>query len=161
MSNPRYRKSPPPWNSPFQTPEDREKALKEAREYQDFIFSAIRSKIPDMKTTNRLTKTQQKIIRALVAKCTKFCPHIDSLIMPKVNHCIFPEIGTVSCYVCADDFLKLIAQESDNNCNYCGLENDNFVAFSVPLGTGGLVSFNLGTKCCAGKLTGEKYPESE
>jgi hypothetical protein len=158
MNQPRYRKSTPPDTLAFNSPEEREKFIQESMEAGRQAFGMLVSKLPEFKTTSELTKGQGEIIRVLVDKCTMYCPHIDTLVMPKVKHFILPEIKTIFCYTCADDFFKLATNKNSNDCDLCEKKNKYFVEFSVPLGRG-ILTFNLGTKCCASKINGEVYED--
>jgi len=156
MNQPRYRKSTPSNTRVFNSPEEREKFIQESLNAGRQAFGALIESLPDFNTTSELNKNQKEIIEALVVKCTMYCPHIDTLVMPKIKHFILPEIKTIFCYTCADDFLKLAMNKDGNDCDLCGKENKYFVEFSAPLGHG-ILTFNLGTKCCASKMNGEAY----
>ena len=158
MNQPRYRKSAPSNTLAFNSPEERENFIRESMEAGRQASRMLVSELPDFKTTSELTKGQREMVRVLVDKCTMYCPHIDTLVMPKIKHFIVPEIKTIFCYTCAEDFLKLLTNKNSNDCNLCGEENKYFVEFSVTLGHG-LLTFNLGTKCCATKMNGETYED--
>lgn len=158
MNQPRYRKSTPPNTLAFSSPEERENFIRESLKAGRQAFEMLVKNLPEFKTTSELTKNQKEIVRVLVDKCKMYCPHIDTLVMPKIKHFIIPEIKTIFCYTCAEDFLKLVANKNSNDCDLCGIENKYFVEFSVPLGHG-ILTFNLGTKCCASKMNGETYED--
>jgi len=158
MNQPRYRKSPPSNTLSFNSPEEREMFIQESLIAGRQAFGMLVDNLPEFKTTPALTESQEKIVETLVVKCTMYCPHIDTLVMPKVKHFILPEIKTVFCYTCAEDFMKLALDKNGSDCDLCGKDNKYFVEFSVPIGRG-ILSFNLGTTCCASKINGETYED--
>lgn len=159
MNQPRYRKSTPSNTRAFKSPEDREKFLEENKKAGEELLGTLKRILPsDFKSTNNLNNEQRKMIEALVIKCTKFCPHIDTLVMPKIKHLIVPAIKTIFCYECAPEFMALVMKNSGSDCDLCGKINVNFVEFSSALGYG-LLTANLGTTCCASKMNGVVYED--
>lgn len=155
---PRYRKSRPSSVRTFETHEEMEDFLDDQKAVGDSTFSVLKTFLHNSTSTSKFNDFQRSMIEKLLDKCDKFCPHIDTLVMPKVRHFILPQIRSCFCFDCAGPFMREAQTTAGNDCDSCGKHNKNFVEFSLPLGYG-LMNFNLGTTCCASLLNGQKYDE--